>query len=142
MGLSIADRDSILNERFRGGASNAPATYYVFLLTTNPTDDTGAGAVEVSTANWTNYARQSIPNAAGSWGAPAGGTTTPQQVSNTSVIDFGTAATTGNQTITGWGIRDALTGGAWRGWAAFATPPIVQNAQPCSFAPGALIMTL
>lgn len=140
MGYSIAAREAILNEVFRGTAATWPATYYVALLTTNPSDDAGTGLVESTTAVWTNYARASIANATGSWAAPAGGTTSPQTVSNAVAISFGTATTTANETISGFAIYDAATAGNLKFWGAFGTPPVVQNGDPVSFAIGALVV--
>lgn len=61
MGYSIALRDDILNAAFRGAAFPAmPGQYFIALLTTNPTDETGAGLVECGTSSWTNYARAAI----------------------------------------------------------------------------------
>lgn len=142
MGYSIATRSAALNEMFRGTAHTWPATYFIALLTTNPSDDTGTGLVEVATANWTNYARASITNATGSWNAPAGGTATPQTVSNAATLSYGTAATTGNVTVNGFAIYDASTAGNLIGWAAFSTPPIVQNGDPVSFAASQLVIDL
>lgn len=137
MGFSQADRDAILNYHFRGGAApTIPATYYIALLTTNPTDETGTGLVEVATANWSNYARQSITNASASWNAPSG--TVPRQVSNAAAINYGTATTTGNQTITGFAIYDAASAGTFHGWGAFSPSVIVQNGDPVEFLAGTL----
>lgn len=142
MGYSIATRSAILNEVFRAVAHTYPATFYVALLTTDPSDDTGTALVEVATGTWTNYARAAITQATGSWNAPAGGTTSPQTVSNASSISFGTATTTGNVTITGFAIYDALTAGNLIAWASFGTPPVVQNGDPVSFAASQLVIDL
>lgn len=138
MGYAQALRDDILNW-FRGTAFPAvPATFYVALLTTNPTDETGTGLVEVSTTNWTNYARQGVTSVAGSWNAPSG--TAPRQISNASTVNYGTATTTGNVTVTGFALYDAASAGVFWGWAAFSPSQIVQNGDPVSFAAGALVL--
>lgn len=143
MGLSIALREDILNACFRGTALPAlPANYYVALLETMPTDDTGAGAVEVSTANWTNYARKPIANTTAGFSAPPGGTVTPQSISNAAIIDYGTAATGSNRTIVGFALYDAATAGVYYGSAAFSPSQIVQNGDPVSFAVGALTIDM
>ena len=138
-GYAVATREDILNEIFRATAATWPTTFYVALLTTNPTDDTGTGLVEASTTTWTNYARIGVTRAAASWNAPAGGTTSPQTVSNAATVSFGTATTTANVTISGFAVYDALTAGALWFWEPFTTPPIVQNGDPVSFAAGALV---
>lgn len=141
MGLSQADRDAILNYHFRGGAApTIPATYYIALLTTNPTDETGTGAVEVSTANWTNYARQAITDAAGSWNAPSG--TVPRKITNVAAINYGTAATTGTVTVTGFAAYDAASAGTFKFWGSITPSALVQNGDPTSFAAGALEIDL
>lgn len=143
MGLSIALREDILNACFRGTAlPTLPTNYYVALLETMPTDDTGAGAVEVATANWTNYARKPVANSTAGFSAPPGGTTTPQSIANAALIDFGTAATTSNRTIVGFALYDAATAGVYYGSAAFTPSQIVQNGDPVSFAIGALTIDM
>lgn len=144
MGLSIVLREDILNAVFRGTAlPSLPTNYYVALLTTNPTDDTGAGAVEVSTGTWSNYARKPIANSTAGFSAPPGGTASPQSISNAAIVDFLTAATSANVTVTGFAFYDAATAGVFYGWAAFSAPqPIVQNGDPVSFAAGALVVNM
>ena len=139
-GYAVATREDILNEIFRAVAAIWPSTFYVALLTTNPSDDTGTGLVEVSTTTWTNYARVGVTRASTSWNAPAGGTTSPQTVSNAAAVSFGTATTTANVTVSGFAIYDAATAGALWFWSAFTTAPIVQNGDPVSFAAGALVV--
>lgn len=143
MGLSIALRDDILNACFRGTALPAlPASYYVALLTTNPTDDTGAGLVEVATATWSNYARKAIANSTAGFSAPPGGTASPQSIANAAIVDFLTATTSANVTVTGFAFYDAATAGVFWGWAAFSPSQIVQNGDPVSFAIGALVIDM
>lgn len=139
MGYAQSVRDEILNYYFRGGAApTIPATYYVALLTTNPTDETGTGLVEVSTANWTNYARVGVASGSAQWNAPSG--TAPRQISNVNAINYGTATTTGNVTVTGFALYDAASAGNFKDWAAFSPSQIVQNGDPVSFAAGALVI--
>lgn len=138
MGYAQALRDDILNW-FRATAfPTVPATFYVALLTTNPTDETGTGLVEVSTGTWTNYARQGIASLAANWNAPSG--TAPRQISNVNAINFGTATTTGNVTVTGYALYDAASAGTFWSWAAFSPSQIVQNGDPVSFAAGAFVI--
>src|SRR5690606_23295645 len=59
MNLSTFLRDGLLDHLFREAASPRLDAYHVALFTTPP-DPTGANGVEVSTAAWTNYARQPI----------------------------------------------------------------------------------
>ncbi len=142
MGLSVALREDILNAVFRGTAlPSLPANYYVALLTTNPTDETGAGLVEVSTAVWTNYARQAIANSTAGFSAPGGGTTAPQSISNAAAVNFGTATISGTApVVTGFALYDAATGGNFWGWAALTSSQTINNGDPVSFAIAALVI--
>ncbi len=86
-------------DHFLGTAStSAPATVYLALFTTDPTD-AGSGT-EVSTSG-TNYARQSI-----AFSSAASGTT-----SNSADVEFSQATGSGFGTVTHFGIFDASTAG-------------------------------
>ncbi|MGV3723015.1 MAG: phage tail fiber protein [Actinomycetota bacterium] len=112
-----------------GGANpTRPTSRTVHLYTANPTD--AGGGTEVSTDDWTNYAAQTATfSAAGGDGA----------VANDAEIDFGTATTTGDISVTGFGIQDHL--GNLLYWAAFGSTQIVQNGNPVKFAVGDLDVT-
>jgi len=87
--------NALINATLRNTAFTSPATVYLSLYTTDPTDaDTGT---EVS---GNAYARQSI-----TFGAPSNGVTT-----NTAAIEF-PQATGSWGTVAYIGIRDALTNG-------------------------------
>jgi hypothetical protein len=137
MGYAQALRDDILNW-FRGTAMpSVPATLYVALLTTNPSDETGTGLVEVSTSVWTNYARQSVASSTAAWNAPSG--TVPRKITNANTLSYGTTAITGAApTVTGFALYDALTGGTFWGWAPLSSSKVINNGDPVSFAAGAL----
>lgn len=86
---------ALINATLRNTSYTSPATVYLALYTTDPTDaDTGT---EVSGGA---YARQSI-----TFGAPSNGVTT-----TTAVIEY-PQATGSWGTVTHIGIRDALTAG-------------------------------
>lgn len=86
---------ALINATLRNTSYTSPATVYLALYTTDPTDaDTGT---EVS---GNAYARQSI-----TFGAPSNGVTT-----NTAAIEF-PQATGSWGTVAYIGIRDALTNG-------------------------------
>ena len=126
--------NALLNEVL-GGINYAPAaTVYIALYTANPTD--AGGGTEVSAGTWTNYARVAVTNNTTNWPNASGGAK-----ANGTAIDFGTAATTGNVTLTGFGILDAAVAGNLLYWAAFSGSPIVQNGNPVSFAIGDLDVT-
>jgi hypothetical protein len=88
---------ALLNHVFRGIAMSSPATVYVALYTSDPTDaDTGAEVDDDGTA----YAREAV-----AFGAPSSGV-----IANTADIEW--AEATGSWgTVTHVGIRDADTGG-------------------------------
>lgn len=86
-------------DHFLGTAStSAPATVYLALFTTDPTD-AGSGT-EVSTSG-TNYSRQSI-----AFSSASSGTT-----SNSADVEFSQATGSGFGTVTHFGIFDASTSG-------------------------------
>jgi hypothetical protein len=87
--------DALINATLRNTSYTSPATVYLALYTSDPTDaDTGT---EVSGGS---YARQAI-----TFGAPSNGVST-----NSAAIEFPQATGTWG-TITYVGIRDALTTG-------------------------------
>lgn len=124
-------KNKILDHICNGTSYSAPGTLYVALFTANPTN--AGGGTEVSTSNWTNYAR--IGKTANTTNFPAA---SAGAVSNGTIVDFGTAATTGNQTITGFGIYDASTAGNLLMWHDLSPDVVVQNGNPVSIAVGDL----
>lgn len=137
---------------FRGvAAPTLPANLFIALFKTNPSD-TGAAGTEVSTAG-TNYARASVPraagvtgwaatDAAGSQAATSGGTS--GTTSNNSTITFnapgGTAWATGAEQITHVGVFDASTGGNMLFFGALTTAKTVNaNDAAPSFAAGQMV---
>lgn len=124
--------EKALNDWLMGGATpTRPTARNVALYTTLPGED-GTGGVEVSTGTWTNYARQ-----AATFGAAASGT---GLCSNSADIDFGTATTTGDVTLVGFGIFDHAGNLLIR--KAFASNQIVQNGNPVKFAAAALTFAI
>lgn len=83
--LSDADANNELNVRFGGAASNAPATYYLGLSSTEPQPD-GTGITEPTASA---YARVAITNDATHWPNAAG-----RVKSNGLAITFPTPGTT------------------------------------------------
>jgi len=89
--------NALINATLRATTYTSPATVYVSLWTSDPTD-AGSGT-EVSTSG-TGYARTAV-----TFGAPSGGVTT-----NSADVTFPTA--TASWGTVGWiGINDALTSG-------------------------------
>ena len=113
----------------------APATVYVALFTTAPTDDSGAGAVEVSGGA---YARASITTSSG-WSSISGAPAAPAQISNSGAVSF-PAATANWGTVLAFGIYDASSGGNLLYWATMTSQSITSGMVP-SFAIGALVVS-
>ena len=110
------------------------ANTYVALFTTAPTDDSGAGAVEVS---GNAYAREAV--ASSNWGAISGGLSTPSQISNGTAVTFPTP--TGSWgTIVAIGLYDASSAGHLLYWNTIASQ-VINSGFVASFAAGALVIT-
>jgi hypothetical protein len=125
--------NTILDAVFGGSALGAPATYYVALTTTAPTDS--AAGTEVSTGTWTNYARVAVTNNATNFPAASGGAK-----SNGTAIAFGTASTSGNVSVAGLELWSASSGGTRWGWATLTAT--VANGNVVTVAVGDLDITL
>ena len=123
--LSDADANNLLDIILSHSASSFPTTWYFALLTTAPTDDTGAGAVEVVgagynrvavTADLTNFlaavARLKSAVADIQW--------------PTATADWAAGATQ----VVGVAMYDALTVGTYRGYGALAAAVNVRPAGP------------
>ncbi len=113
----------------------APATVYVALFTTAPTNDAGASAVEVTGGS---YARAAITTTTG-FSAITGGTTTPAQISNGGTVTFATP-TANWGVIVAIGIYDALTVGNLLYWNTIVSQTI-NSGVIASFSAGNLILT-
>lgn len=116
----------IINEVLRGVAYAAPATVYLALFTTDPTDaDTGA---EVSTGG---YARQAV-----AFDAPTNGVT-----QNTALETFtATGASWGS--ITHVGVYDAAAAGNLLFHSILGTARTINDGDTLEFAAGAITATM
>lgn len=120
------------------GAGSGPATLYVGLLTTTPTDSTAG--TEVSGGS---YARVAVTSGTTAWNNTQGNTTgastgTDGTTENASTITF-PAPTANWGTVTGFGIYDASTSGNLLIYAALTTSKTINNGDAApSFAAGAL----
>lgn len=124
--LSNYLENALINAVLRNTSYTSPATVYVALFTTDPTD--AATGTEVSGGS---YARTAV-----TFGAPANGVS-----SNSGVVTFPTA--TGSWgTITHMGIFDASSGGNLLFHGALAISKVVGNGDTVTFAVGALSTTL
>jgi hypothetical protein len=114
--LSTADANNLLDVILSAAASSFPATWYFALLNTAPTDDTGAGAVEVVGGA---YARVSMTANLTNFGAASA-----RSKSNLLVIQWPTATVdwaAGSTKVQGVALYDAATVGVYRGYGALAT---------------------
>lgn len=139
-GKSVYLEDKWLN-MWKGTAFTFPTTVYVALLTTNPTDDSGTGLVEVTTSG-TAYARQAIVGSSG-WSTIApvsgGSGTSPEQMSNAAVITYPTPTATFG-TVVGIALYDAATAGNLLYWASI-TSQVIGVGVVASFAISSLKIT-
>lgn len=113
----------------------APATVYVALFTTAPTNDAGASAVEVTGGS---YARASITTTTG-FSAISGAPAAAAQISNGGTVTFATP-TANWGTIVAVGIYDALTVGNLLYWNSVASQ-VVNSGVVTSFAASALVIS-
>ena len=118
--------NALINGTLRATTFTAPASVYLALYTTDPTDaDTG------TECSGTAYARQSI-----TFGAPSNGVST-----NSAVIDFPQAGGAWG-TITHIGIRDALTTGNLLYHSPLDTSKTIATGDVFRVASGSLSVTL
>lgn len=126
--------DKILNF-FKGVTIAAPpATFYVALLTTNPTKNDGTGLVECSDAG---YARLPITASTGWSAISLNADNIHDQISNGSALTFGAAAVT--YTVVGVAIYDALTVGNLLAYGSVTSQAVAVGNQ-YQVAIGALIL--
>ena len=118
--------NALINGTLRATTFTAPASVFLALYTTDPTDaDTG------TECSGTAYARQSI-----TFGAPSNGVST-----NSAVIDFPQAGSAWG-TITHIGIRDAVTAGNLLYHSPLDTSKTIATGDVFRVASGSLSVTL
>jgi hypothetical protein len=118
--------NALINATLRNTSYTSPATVYVALYTSDPTDaDTG------TECSGTSYARQSV-----TFGAPSNGATT-----NSAAVEFPQAGGSWG-TITHIGIRDALTTGNLLYHTALDASKTIATGDVFRIASGSLSVTL
>jgi hypothetical protein len=118
--------NALINATLRNTSYTSPATVYVGLFTSDPTD-AGSGT-EVSGGS---YARTAV-----TFGSPSNGVST-----NSAAVEFPQA--TGNWGTVGWiGIHDALTSGNLLYHTALDTSKTIDNGDIFKIAIGSLSVTL
>jgi hypothetical protein len=124
--MSTYLEDALINATLRNTTYTSPATVYVGLFTSDPTD-AGSGT-EVSGGS---YARTSV-----TFGAPSNGVTT-----NSGAVEFPQA--TASWGTVGWiGIHDAATSGNLLYHTALDTSKTIDNGDIFKIAIGSLSVTL
>lgn len=131
--------NKIIDWLFRGQSLTPPATWYVGLFTSNPSD-AGNDGVEASGGN---YARVAVANNLTNWaGTQGAGTTTASSgtsgtTSNNVAVTFPTL-TADIGTAVGFGLFDAASGGNLWIWGALTqSKPLLTSDTP-EFPPGTL----
>ena len=127
---------ALLNHFWTDGAYTPPATLYLALSTTTPTEAAG-NFTEPSTGA---YAR--VGTAAADMAAASG--TAPASKANGTAKSFPTATAdwSSGSNMTHYGLYDASTAGAFLWFAALTTAKPVLNGDTASFAIGALVAKL
>lgn len=133
--MSFSDflEDELLDQIFGALAYAAPATLYVALSTTTPSDD-GTNFTEPS---GNAYARVSVTNNKTTWNTASGGA-----VDNAIEIAFPQATPAGWGTVTHFGVYDALTVGNQLAWGALTASKVIDALDTAKFAAGDLDATL
>jgi len=119
--------NEVLDHVLGGGDYTRPATVYVALYTSAPTDS--GGGTEVSGGS---YARVAVTNNATNWPAASSGTK-----SNGTAIVF-PEATADWGTVVAFGLFDAANGGNLLYWGELSQNQAVNSGSTASFAIGAL----
>jgi hypothetical protein len=118
--------DALINATLRNTTYTSPATVYVGLFTSDPTD-AGTG----TECTGASYARESM-----AFGAPSNGAST-----NSSDVEFD-QATDSWGTITHFGILDAITGGNLLYHGALTSSKVIEDGDVFKFASAAVSVTL
>jgi hypothetical protein len=134
--------NKVIDAILRAQSLGAPATWYVALFTSAPTD--AAVGTEVS---GNNYSRASLAASLANWaGTQAAASTTASsgtggQSSNNAAITFATPSGSWG-TVTHWGLFDASTSGNMWIYAPLTVSKTINTSDSVSFAIGALTVTV
>ena len=132
MGFSTINKNAILDLLFGATAFSVPATHYLALSTTQPTD---AGS-NVNEPSGGGYARIAVVNDGTKWVAASGG-----EKSNSNDIVFATASSLWG-TIGWWAIYDAISSGNFQHWGILQTPRTIDIGDVFRFLAGDLVVRL
>lgn len=126
--MSFTDflEDELLDHAFRNATYTPPATVYVGLTTTTPTDSTGGTEVSGN-----NYSRTAATFSASSGGA----------ISNSGTVTFPTPSGSWG-TVTHFEIWDASSAGNRMAWGALTASQAIASGNTVTFQAGDLDITL
>lgn len=122
--------DKILDHMLGGGDYTRPASVFIALYTSAPSDS--GGGTEVSGGA---YARAAVTNNTTNWPAAASGV----KANGTEIVFAQATAPWGN--VTHFAVFDALSGGNMLFWGALTASRSVATGDTPSFAVGALTVT-
>lgn len=118
-----------------------PTTWYVALLTTDPSDDDGTSLVEVTTGGFGTYARQ--PGTNNTTTFPASSTVSHVQTLVSGIdFDFGTNSGGSGVTIVGIALYDASTSGNLGPWGPLTVSKAVGNGDAFKILAGNITFTM
>ena len=141
--LTNFGENKLVDALLRGQAIGTPATWYVALFTSDPTE-TGAAGTEVSGGSYARVAvTASLANFAGtqSAGSTTASSGTGGATSNNNAITF-PAPTANWGVVTHWALMDASSGGnAWVYGALTASKTVNNGDAAPSFSAAALTIT-
>lgn len=126
----------LLDHFLTDAAYTPPATMYIALSSTTPTEAAG-NFTEPSTGS---YAR--VSTAAADWAAASGTAPATKATSTTKTFPTATADWVSAANLTHFGLFDASTAGNLLAWGALTTAKPVLNGDTASFASGALVLKL
>lgn len=127
---------SILNHFLTDPAYTPPATMYLALSTTTPTEAAG-NFTEPSSGS---YAR--VSTAAADWAAAIGTAPATKATSTAKTFPTATGDWSSGANMTHFGLFDASTAGNLLAWGALGTAKPVLSGDTASFAAGALVLKL
>lgn len=131
--ISDTYANNLLDLAFSKASNSFPATMYVGLSSTTPTN-TGTNVTEPSTGS---YARVSVTNNATNWPAASS-----RSKSNGTAITFPTATADwlSGANLTHFVIYDAASSGNFIAWGELTAPVAVTSGTQAAFAVGALVV--
>lgn len=132
--MSTGSKSDYLENAFLDAwyGSGSPASIWVALYTVAPTD--AGGGTEVSTSDWTNYARIETTNNSTNWPAAVAGVK-----SNGVAIGFGTAIVINPTTVVAFALFDAVSGHMLH-WGELTYSRTVYNGDPVFFPIGGIVI--